>query len=51
MSAVALLKQNPDPADADIDAALRGNICRCGTYDRIRKAIHTAAGINKTSKR
>jgi isoquinoline 1-oxidoreductase subunit alpha len=43
MSAVALLKRNPNPEDKDIDAALTGNICRCGTYDRIRKAIHKAS--------
>ena len=43
MSACALLKQNPDPSDADIDAAMSGNICRCGTYPRIRAAIHQAA--------
>lgn len=43
MSAVALLKQNPKPTDADIDAAMQGNICRCGTYVRIRQAIHTAS--------
>jgi isoquinoline 1-oxidoreductase alpha subunit len=43
MSAAALLKQKPDPSDADIDAAMNGNICRCGTYPRIRKAIHAAA--------
>src|SRR3954465_2910359 len=43
MSAAALLKQKPDPTDADIDAAMNGNICRCGTYPRIRKAIHAAA--------
>src|SRR5580693_6134132 len=40
MSAVALLRANPSPNDGDIDAALAGNICRCGTYARIRKAIH-----------
>ncbi|HWK48490.1 MAG TPA: (2Fe-2S)-binding protein [Steroidobacter sp.] len=45
MSAVALLKQNPQPSDADIDAAMSGNISRCGTYPRIRKAIHHAAAI------
>ncbi|MBM0103685.1 (2Fe-2S)-binding protein [Steroidobacter sp. S1-65] len=45
MSAIALLKQNPKPSDADIDAAMSGNICRCGTYPRIRKAIHRAAAI------
>jgi isoquinoline 1-oxidoreductase subunit alpha len=43
MSASALLAQNPNPTDADIDAAMAGNICRCGTYHRIRKAIHSAA--------
>jgi aerobic-type carbon monoxide dehydrogenase small subunit (CoxS/CutS family) len=45
MSAVALLKSNPSPTDADIDAAMSGNICRCGTYPRIRKAIHRAAEL------
>lgn len=44
MSAVALLERNPKPSDADIDTAMSGNICRCGTYTRIRKAIHRAAG-------
>lgn len=43
MSAVALLKTRPDPSDADIDAAMSGNICRCATYPRIRAAIHSAA--------
>jgi aerobic-type carbon monoxide dehydrogenase small subunit (CoxS/CutS family) len=43
MSATALLARNPNPTDADIDAAMSGNVCRCGTYQRIRKAIHTAA--------
>lgn len=43
MSAAALLKQKPKPTDADIDAAMAGNICRCGTYLRIRAAIHSAA--------
>jgi isoquinoline 1-oxidoreductase subunit alpha len=43
MSAIALLKKNPNPTDDDIDAAMAGNICRCGTYVRIRKAIKTAA--------
>ena len=47
MSAVALLESKPRPTDADIDAAMAGNICRCGTYSRIRAAIHTAA-IAKT---
>jgi isoquinoline 1-oxidoreductase alpha subunit len=44
MSAVALLKDKPQPSDTDIDQAMSGNICRCGTYPRIRAAIHTAAG-------
>jgi isoquinoline 1-oxidoreductase alpha subunit len=43
MSATALLARNPQPTDADIDAAMAGNICRCGTYVRVRKAIHSAA--------
>ena len=45
MSACGLLKNNPHPTDEDIDTAMRGNICRCGTYPRIRAAIHMAAGI------
>jgi len=44
MQAAALLAKNPKPADADIDIHLSGNLCRCGTYPRIRKAIHRAAG-------
>src|SRR5271154_4306116 len=44
MSAVALLAKKPKPSDADIDDAMSGNICRCGTYQRIRRAIHRAAG-------
>ncbi len=44
MSATALLTQNPRPTDADIDAAMSGNICRCGTYTRIRAAIQQVAG-------
>ncbi len=43
MSAVALLRQSPQPTDADIDGAMAGNLCRCGTYPRIRAAIHRAA--------
>ena len=43
MAATALLTQNPQPTDEDIDNALKGNICRCGTYVRIRAAIHEAA--------
>ena len=47
MAATALLAKNPTPNDADIDAAMSGNICRCGTYPRIRKAIHRAAELSK----
>jgi aerobic-type carbon monoxide dehydrogenase small subunit (CoxS/CutS family) len=45
MSAAALLAQKPSPTDADIDAAMSGNVCRCGTYPRIRAAIHRAAEL------
>jgi len=45
MSAAALLATNPQPSDADIDGAMSGNICRCGTYPRIRRAIHRAAEL------
>jgi isoquinoline 1-oxidoreductase alpha subunit len=45
MSAAALLTVKPAPSDADIDAAMAGNLCRCGTYPRIRKAIHRAAEL------
>jgi isoquinoline 1-oxidoreductase subunit alpha len=45
MAAAALLKKNPNPSDKDIDTAMQGHICRCGTYVRIRKAIKTAAGV------
>jgi aerobic-type carbon monoxide dehydrogenase small subunit (CoxS/CutS family) len=47
MSAAALLAHNPQPTDADIDAAMAGNICRCGTYQRIRAAIHRAASLKQ----
>jgi isoquinoline 1-oxidoreductase alpha subunit len=47
MSATALLKAKPNPTDADIDAAMQGNLCRCGTYQRIRSAIHRAADMIK----
>ena len=47
MSAVALLAMIPTPTDTDIDQALSGNICRCGTYPRIRAAVHRAAQIDK----
>lgn len=45
MSASALLARNPNPSDQDIDQAMSGNLCRCGTYSRIRQAIHEAAGM------
>jgi aerobic-type carbon monoxide dehydrogenase small subunit (CoxS/CutS family) len=48
MAAAALLAKNAKPTDADIDTAMSGNICRCGTYQRIRRAIHVAAGQVKT---
>ena len=47
MSAVALLQRNKSPSDADIDAAMSGNICRCGTYQRVREAIKSAAATLK----
>ena len=47
MSAAALLADNPSPSDADIDKAMSGNICRCGTYQRIRAAIHRAAELQR----
>jgi isoquinoline 1-oxidoreductase subunit alpha len=47
MSAAALLARTPNPSDADIDTAMEGNICRCGTYQRIRAAIHRAAALKK----
>jgi len=50
MSAAALLGANPSPTDADIDAALSGNVCRCGTYVRIRKAVHRAADLLRAEK-
>lgn len=50
MTAVALLAQRPEPSDADIDAAMAGNICRCGTYPRVREAIHLAARLNRGGK-
>lgn len=50
MSAVALLTANPNPTDAEIDTAMSGNLCRCGTYQRIRKAIHVAADMLKDNK-
>jgi isoquinoline 1-oxidoreductase alpha subunit len=47
MSATALLAKNKNPSDADIDVAMSGNICRCGTYNQIRAAIHTAANMTR----
>jgi len=47
MSAAALLAQTPNPTDEDIDNAMTGNVCRCGTYNRIRRAIHRAAGAGR----
>ncbi len=44
MSAIALIEKKPRPTDADIDSAMSGNLCRCGTYGRIRRAIHAAGG-------
>lgn len=46
MNAASLLSENPSPTDADIDAAMKGNICRCGTYTRIRAAIKTASKLS-----
>lgn len=50
MSAAVLLKENKNPTDADIDAAMAGNICRCGTYVRVRQAIKRAAEIQRNTK-
>jgi len=50
LAAAALLERNADPTDADIDAALSGNVCRCGTYPRIREAVHAAARLKKGSR-
>ena len=47
MSATALLKNKPNPSDSDIDTAMQGNLCRCGTYQRVRSAIHLAADLLK----
>ena len=49
MSAVALIQQKPKPTDTDIDQAMNGNICRCGTYIRIREAVKRAAALNAAS--
>jgi len=50
MTAVALLDKNPRPTDEDIDAAMSGNICRCGTYQRVREAIHLASNLKRGGK-
>jgi len=50
MSAASLLQRTPHPTDADIDGAMSGNLCRCGTYTRIRQAIHEAAGASASTK-
>ncbi len=50
MSASALLAGEPNPSDAQIDAAMSGNVCRCGTYVRVRKAIHLAAKRSQVTK-
>jgi isoquinoline 1-oxidoreductase alpha subunit len=46
MTAAALLARKPKPTDADIDEAMRGNLCRCGTYQSVRTAVHRAAELN-----
>jgi len=50
MSAAVLLRENPNPSDAEIDDAMSGNICRCGTYQRVRNAIHLAAKMKGGGK-
>ncbi len=50
MAAAALLADRPDPTDAEIDAAMAGNICRCGTYQRIREAVHAAARYGRAGR-
>jgi isoquinoline 1-oxidoreductase subunit alpha len=51
MAAAALLADNPSPNDEDIDAAMAGNVCRCGTYQRIREAVHKAAAQQRRARR
>jgi isoquinoline 1-oxidoreductase subunit alpha len=51
MSAAALLRKHPTPTDADIDEAMNGNLCRCGTYVRIRQAVHKAASLRSQGQR
>jgi isoquinoline 1-oxidoreductase alpha subunit len=50
MTAVALLAKKPEPTDSDIDAAMSGNVCRCGTSGRVREAIHLASRLNRGAK-
>ncbi|WP_437580677.1 (2Fe-2S)-binding protein [Sorangium sp. So ce887] len=50
MTAASLLENKPDPSDSDIDAALSGNVCRCGTYMRVREAIHLASRLKRGGK-
>lgn len=50
MTAVALLERVPDPSDSDIDAAMSGNVCRCGTYQRVREAIHLASRLMRGAR-
>jgi isoquinoline 1-oxidoreductase alpha subunit len=50
LSTVALIARNPDPSDKDIDTAMAGNLCRCGTYQRIRRAIHHAARLTRDAQ-
>jgi isoquinoline 1-oxidoreductase subunit alpha len=50
MTAAALLERKPDPTDADIDHAMSGNVCRCGTYNRVRDAIHLASRLKRGAK-
>jgi aerobic-type carbon monoxide dehydrogenase small subunit (CoxS/CutS family) len=49
MTAAALLNKAPNPSDADIDESMHGNLCRCGTYQAIRRAVHTAARLRRAS--
>jgi len=49
MACAALLARKPDPTDADIDLAMSGNLCRCGTYQRVREAVHLAASLGKSA--
>jgi isoquinoline 1-oxidoreductase subunit alpha len=51
MTAAGLLAENPKPSDADIDHSLAGNLCRCGTYERIRAAVKQAAGVAVAEKK